>query len=51
MQQRRCLAWNLIILEGQTPEEQIEMLLCAIASRYLWAQAGGDGGWIVARNR
>jgi hypothetical protein len=49
-------AWELIDLEGRTPEQQIEMLLCAAASRYLWAQAGGGddgsslaiGDWQVA---
>lgn len=49
-------AWNLIDLEGRTSEQQIEMLLCAAASRYLWAQVGGGddesslaiGDWQVA---
>ncbi len=49
-------AWDLLDLDGRSPEQQRQMVLRAAASRYLWAEVGGSdlesklliGDWQVA---
>jgi hypothetical protein len=45
--------WDLIENDGRTPDDDVEMLLAAMASRWHWAQVGGPeqiatGDWQVA---